>query len=134
VEGTFLLQTNDLTLAPLQLVAAYKDLQTVERAFRALEDGLAMRPIYHQTPPRVRGHLFVAHLALLLGCALEKALRRAGLIMALEVALAALCPIRLVTLELEDQQARVLTKKLPPYAQAVLKAVGLARLPIPEGL
>jgi len=133
VEGTFLLQTNDPTLAPLQLVAAYKDLQTVERAFRALKDVLAVRPIYHQTPPRVRGHLFVAHLALLLGCALEKALRRAGLTMALEVALAALRPIRLVTLELEDQQARVLTKKLTPHAQAVLKAVGLARLPIPEG-
>jgi transposase len=133
VEGTFLLQTNDPTLTPLQLVAAYKDLQTVERAFRALKDVLAMRPIYHQTPPRVRGHLFVAHLALLLGCALEKALRRAGLTLALDVALAALRPIRLVTLELEDQQARVLTKKLPPHAQAVLKAVGLARLPVPEG-
>ncbi|MCL6560666.1 MAG: hypothetical protein K6U74_18100, partial [Firmicutes bacterium] len=75
VEGTFLLQTNDQTLAPLQLVAAYKDLQTV----------------------------------------------------------AALRPIRLVTLELEGAQARVLTKKLTPYAQAVLKAVGLARLPVPEG-
>jgi transposase len=133
VEGTFLLQTNDPTLAPLQLVAAYKDLQTVERAFRALKDVLAMRPIYHQTPPRVRGHLFVAHLALLLGCALEKALRRAGLALALEVALAALRPIRVVTLELEDQQVRVLTKKLTPHAQAVLKAVGLTRLPIPDG-
>lgn len=133
VEGTFLLQTNDPTLTPLQLVAAYKDLQTVERAFRALKDVLAMRPIYHQTPPRVRGHLFVAHLALLLGCALEKVLRRAGLTMALDVALAALRPIRLVTLELEGQQTRVLTKKLPPHAQAVLKAVGLARLPVPEG-
>ena len=133
VEGTFLLQTNDPTLTPLQLVAAHKDLQTVERAFRALKDVLAMRPIYHQTPPRVRGHLFVAHLALLLGCALEKALRRAGLTVALEVALAALRPIRLVTLELGDQQARVLTKKLSPHAQAVLKAVGLARLPVPAG-
>jgi transposase len=133
VEGTFLLQTNDPTLTPLQLVGAYKDLQTVERAFRALKDVLAMRPIYHQTPSRVRGHLFVAHLALLVGCALEKALRRAGLSIALEGALAALRPIRLVTLELADQQVQVLTKKLTPQAQAVLKAVGLARLPTPEG-
>lgn len=34
VEGTYLLQTNDPHLEPLQAVAAYKDLQTVERGFR----------------------------------------------------------------------------------------------------
>jgi transposase len=133
VEGTYILQTNDLTLEPLQLVAAYKDLQMVEHAFRCLKDVLAMRPIYHQTAPRVRAHLFVAHLALLLGVALEKALRKAGLHMALDTALAALRAIRLVTLELDGHQTRVLTKP-SPQAQAVLKAVGLSRLPLPEPL
>lgn len=130
LEGTYLLQTNDPTLEALQAVAAYKDLQTVERAFRCLKDVLAMRPIYHQTARRVRAHLFVAHLALLLGVALEKALRRAGLEMALDTALAALRPVRLVTVELHDQQITVLTKPTP-HAQAVLKAVGLSRLPLP---
>jgi hypothetical protein len=130
LEGTYLLQTNDPTLDALQAVAAYKDLQTVERAFRCLKDVLAMRPIYHQTARRVRAHLFVAHLALLLGVALEKALRRAGLEMALDTALAALRPVRLVTLALDGQQVTVLTKPTP-HAQAVLKAVGLSRLPLP---
>jgi hypothetical protein len=130
LEGTYLLQTNDPTLDALQAVAAYKDLQTVERAFRCLKDVLAMRPIYHQTARRVRAHLFVAHLALLLGVALEKALRRAGLEMALDTALAALRPVRLVTLALDGQQVTVLTKPTP-HAQAVLKAVGLCRLPLP---
>lgn len=130
LEGTYLLQTNDPTLDALQAVAAYKDLQTVERAFRCLKDVLAMRPIYHQTAHRVRAHLFVAHLALLLGVALEKALRRAGLEMALDTALAALRPVRLVTLALDGQQVTVLTKPTP-HAQAVLKAVGLSRLPLP---
>jgi len=130
VEGTYLLQTNDPALDALQAVAAYKELQTVERAFRCLKDVLAMRPIYHQTEPRARGHLFVAHLALLLGVALEKALRRTGLEMALDTALAALRSVRLVTLELDGQQHQVLTKPTP-HAQAVLKAVGLSRLPLP---
>lgn len=130
LEGTYLLQTNDPTLDALQAVAAYKDLQIVERAFRCLKDVLAMRPIYHQTAHRVRAHLFVAHLALLLGVALEKALRRAGLAMALDTALAALRPVRLVTLALDGQQVTVLTKPTP-HAQAVLKAVGLSRLPLP---
>jgi transposase len=131
VEGTYILQTNDTALDTLQAVAAYKDLQTVERGFRCLKDVLAVRPIYHQTEPRVRGHLFVAHLALLLGIALEKALRRAGLALALDTALEALRPVRLVTLELDGHQTRVITKPTP-YAQAILKAVGLPRLTPPE--
>jgi hypothetical protein len=55
----------------------------------------------YQRPP-VCEPLFGAHLVLLLDCALEKVLRRAGLTMALGAALAALRRIRLVTLELKD--------------------------------
>ena len=130
LEGTYLLQTNDPTLTPLQAVAAYKELQTVEHAFRDLKDTLACRPIYHRTAPRVRAHLFTAHLALLLGCALEKALRRAGLSMSLATALQALRSVRLVTLQLHGQTHHVLTKP-HPSAQAILKAVGLHPLPPP---
>jgi len=127
VEGTYILQTNEPTLDALRAVAVYKELQLVERGFRALKDVLAMRPIYHRTEPRVRAHLFVAHLALVLGCALEKALRRAGLTMALETALEALHPVRLVTLDVDGMITRVVTKPTA-HAQAVLKAVGLSRL------
>jgi transposase len=134
VEGTYLLQTNDPSLEPLQAVAAYKDLQTVERSFRALKDVLAVRPIYHQTPQRVRAHLFVAHLALVLGCALQKALQRAGLTMALETALEALRPIRLVKLEIPTGPVHLVTRPTP-HGQAVLRAVGIHHLrpPGPSG-
>lgn len=127
VEGTYLLQTNDPHLEPLQAVAAYKDLQTVERGFRALKDVLAVRPIYHQTPQRVQAHLFVAHLALVLGTALQKALQRAGLTLALETALEALRPIRLVELELPQGAACLITRPTP-HGQAVLRAVGIQQL------
>jgi transposase len=127
VEGTYILHTNEPSLDALRAVAVYKDLQTVERGFRTLKDVLAVRPIYHRTAARVRAHLFVAHLALVLGCALEKALRRAGLTLALDTALAALRPVRLVTLEVDGTTTQVVTKPTA-HAQAVLKAVGLSRL------
>jgi len=47
--------------------------------------------------------------------------------MALDTALAALHPVRLVTLEIEGMTTRVVTKPTA-HAQAVLKAVGLSRL------
>ncbi len=93
VEGTYLLHTTDRTLDAGQTVAAYKELLMVERAFRELTGSMELRPIYHQTQRRVRAHLFVAHLALLLGCALHKALTRAGLTLALDTALDAVRPI-----------------------------------------
>ncbi len=117
----------DPHLEPLQALSAYKDLQTVERGFRALKDVLAVRPIYHQTPQRVQAHLFVAHLALVLGTALQKALQRAGLTLALETALEALRPIRLVELELPRGSARFITRPTP-HGQAVLRAVGIQPL------
>lgn len=91
----------------------FKELQTVERGFRCLKDVLAIRPIYHWTEPRVRPHLFVAHLALVLGVALEVALRRAGLALSLDTALEALRPARLVTLELDGHQTRLITQAHP---------------------
>lgn len=132
VEGTYLLQTNDLSLDALQIVAAYKELQTVERAFRELKGIMEMRPIYHQTQDRVRAHLFVAHLALLLGCALHKALTRAGLTLALDAVLEALRPIRLVELDVAGQHLQLVTRP-GPYGQAVLRAVGIHQLTPPEG-
>lgn len=131
LEGTYILQTNEPSLDALRAVAVYKELQTVEHGFRMLKDVLAVRPIYHRTAPRVRAHLFVAHLALVLGCALEKALRRAGLTLALDTALAALRPVRLVTLEVDGTTTRVVTKPTA-HAQAVLKSVGLSRLRAPD--
>ena len=102
----------------------------VERAFRELKGLMEMRPIYHQTQTRVRAHLFVAHLALLLGCALHKALTQAGLTFALDTALEALRPIRLVELEVAGQPLRLVTRP-GPHGQAVLRAVGIHQLTPP---
>lgn len=44
----------------------------MERAFRELKSGLDLRPVYHYTEKRIRGHIMVCFLALVL----EMALRR----------------------------------------------------------
>jgi transposase len=47
-----------------QAVAAYKDLATVERAFRTLKGvDLKVRPIHHRLEKRVRSHVFLCMLA-----------------------------------------------------------------------
>ena len=78
LEGKYVIQTEEQNLSPLQAVAAYKELNEVERGFSHLKSLLELRPVYHHTDERVRAHVFVAALALLLDRALEKTLRGAG--------------------------------------------------------
>ena len=66
-DGKYLLLTNS-NLPTDQVALAYKDLWKVERAFRELKSGLDLRPIYHWTDTRVRGHIMVCYLALVPSC------------------------------------------------------------------
>lgn len=76
-DGKFVLHTNT-GLAPEDVALAYKQLWRVERAFRTLKTSLDVRPMYHWTEPRVRGHVMVCFLALVLDWMLQRKLRDAG--------------------------------------------------------
>lgn len=64
IAGKFLLVTST-DLSPWDVMVAYKNLKDVERAFDELKNLIKLRPIYHRVDERVRGHVFVCHLALL---------------------------------------------------------------------
>ncbi len=71
IAGKFLLvTTNDLK--PIKAMKAYKDLKDVERVFDELKNLLKLRPLYHRTDKRIKGHVFICILALLLKRLMEK--------------------------------------------------------------
>ena len=53
-------------LSALQLVLVYKQLHDIERGFRTLKSELALRPVYHSKSDRIRAHVLLCWLALLL--------------------------------------------------------------------
>jgi hypothetical protein len=66
LDGLYVVRTSvpAAALVPAEIVQAYKDLDRVERAFRNLKSGdLAVRPVRHWTPDRVRAHVFLCMLA-----------------------------------------------------------------------
>ena len=65
-DGKWLLRTSDLTLTPQDLAAAYKQLVAVERGWRDCKSSLGLRPVYHQREDRIRAHVQLCWLALLL--------------------------------------------------------------------
>ena len=65
LSGRYVITTSlDTTAASTaQVVSHYKSLQAVENRFRVMKDFLALRPIFHYTEKRVRGHVGVCVLA-----------------------------------------------------------------------
>jgi len=66
VSRTWLPRTSDNTLSPDDLVAAYKTLLQVERGCRDMEGVLGLRPVFHYPGDRIRAHVPLCWLALLL--------------------------------------------------------------------
>ena len=66
LDGKWLLRTSDDTLTPTDLAVAYKQLLEVERGWRDMKGSLGLRPVFHHREDRIRSHVQLCWLALLL--------------------------------------------------------------------
>ena len=66
LDGKYLLSTSDQHLSAEDIALGYKQLMEVERAFRTLKSTLGLRPVYHSKDDRIRSHVLLCWLALLL--------------------------------------------------------------------
>lgn len=64
-DGKWVLVTNDKTITASIAGIYYKSLQFVERGFHDLKSLITVRPIYHFKEERIRAHIFVCFLALI---------------------------------------------------------------------
>jgi hypothetical protein len=66
LDGKFLLRTSDPTLSVEDIALGYKQLLQVERGWRDLKLHLDLRPVFHRREDRIRAHVLLCWLALLL--------------------------------------------------------------------
>jgi hypothetical protein len=66
LDGKYLLSTTDPSLSAEEVALGYKQLAEVERAFRTLKHELDLRPLHHRLDQRIRAHVLLCWLALLL--------------------------------------------------------------------
>lgn len=113
-----------------EVVAAYRQLQNVERRFRVLKDFLHLRPVRHWTERRVRGHIAVCVYAAVIEALIERALAAADVRdpdlpdqhLSAARALRELHRIRDVTLTAGDHTINVITRR-DPLQQRILAAL-----------
>lgn len=73
LDGKWLLRTSDDSLTPVDLALAYKQLLEVERGWRDMKGSLGLRPVFHHREDRIRSHIQLCWLSLLLIRVVENA-------------------------------------------------------------
>ena len=73
LDGKWLLRTSDETLSAADLALAYKQLYQIEHGWRDLKGTLKLRPVFHHREDRIRAHIQLCWLALLLIRVVENA-------------------------------------------------------------
>jgi transposase len=66
LDGNYLLATSDPDLSAEDVALGYKHLLAAERGFRDLKSQLLLRPVFHRLEHRIRAHVLLCWLALLL--------------------------------------------------------------------
>ncbi len=118
------------------VVGSYRQLTRIEHRFRVLKDLLGLRPVYHWTERRVRGHIAVCVLANLIEALIEADLRSADIRdpdlgdqhLSTARALRDLDRIRQITITAalnNKTQTTTLVTRRTPDQQAILAACGV---------
>src|SRR5215203_2501668 len=71
LDGKYLLRTSDPHLSTEDIALGYKQLLEVERGWRDMKQVLDLRPVYHRLEDRIRAHVVLCWLALLLARIVE---------------------------------------------------------------
>jgi Transposase DDE domain len=66
LDGKYLLSTSDPNLSAEDVALGYKQLLEAERSFRDLKGVLRLRPVYHSKAERIRSHILICFLALVI--------------------------------------------------------------------
>lgn len=64
-DGKWVLVTNVPEVSPVEAGRYYQTLQTIERGFRDLKSLITIQPVFHYTEKRIRAHIFVCFLSLI---------------------------------------------------------------------
>jgi hypothetical protein len=71
LDGKYLLRTADPHLSAEDIALGYKQLLEVERGWRDMKQVLDLRPVFHRLEDRIRAHVLLCWLALLLARIVE---------------------------------------------------------------
>mgnify|MGYP000142963534 CR=1 FL=1 len=118
-DGYYAVQSSEENLSAEQILSAYHSLWKIEESFRIMKNTIEVRPVYHWTEKRIRGHLVVCFLSFLFMRILESALNKE---VSTERIKEALRSITLTEFTLDGKEY-YLKNKMDKVAKALFKAL-----------
>ena len=122
-DGKWVLLTNT-EYSSKECALYYKSLSQIEQGFRALKSEIETGPIYHWTSRRIRGHVFICFLALVVKVAFEKAIEKLDPKAVYSEVLRALKQVKATMIRVKDRQM-ILRTALPEKAHLGFTAAGI---------
>ena len=103
-DGYYAIETNDLDLTPKEIISNYGMLWKIEEFFRIMKSSMEVRPVFHWTEGRIKGHFMVCFLSFLLERNLEFKLKEKDIDYSPERIKEALNSMNLVEADLEGNK------------------------------
>ena len=103
-DGYYAIETSEQDINPQAALAAYHTLWKIEESFRIMKSTLEVRPIFHWTEKRIKGHFVICFLAFLLERTLEFKLKEAQEEASPQAIREALNSLNFAEVEIENQQ------------------------------
>lgn len=94
-DGRFALITDREELTAKELLLQYRRKESAESAFATIKGPIALRPVFHFVPPRIKTHVFICHLALFLRQLLSLLLQAQGIELTPQKALKTVKPVHI---------------------------------------
>ena len=125
-DGRFALITDHAAQTAKELLCQYRTRACAESAFATIKGPIGLRPVFHYSPPRIKAHVFICYLALLLRQLLNLLLKAKNLDLTPQKALKTLKPLRITEVYFPQVGKLLwLLNQVDPEVQKIFDAVEL---------
>jgi transposase len=126
--GKSYIMTNQNTWSTADIVRTYRAQHKIEDQFKALNDrtSVSVMPMYHWTDQKIRAHVFISVLALLLTAILQHKILAGGIKASKKACLDALRDMKEIHLHYDDgNPPDVVSTRMSPLQKAIFKVLNL---------
>ena len=125
-DGRFALITDRQELSAKELLCQYRSKNKAESAFATIKGPISLRPVFHYSPPRIKAHVFICHLALFLRNLLNLLLKAKAIELTPQKALKTVKQLRITEVYF-PQSGKLFwsLNQIDPEVQQIFDAVGL---------
>lgn len=126
-DGKFMILTDRRDLTAKEVLHSYRCHDANESAFKIIKGPIKLRPVFHYSESRVRGHVFICVLAFFLRSLLHFLLQRAQILLTPERALRLVRKVRLTKLVVKEQNMEIFRlTEVDAQCQEIFQAVGFS--------